>query len=189
MNDSRKESCKVHEESIKVVGKVTSKASKQSLVEAVIVPSEKSAAANGASLALIRPENVRLTWKVRTKAEIETARTAFELQARQASMFDKKLDVLEPCPFKFTMAYEDADGTHKKTCADWETSAAFYNLSKKYSVAEVLQHLEAEYCEEYVKTGLVFALGNIAARPQTWQLLGIFPSEKPKEASQLGFDI
>ena len=188
-NDNRTESCRVHEESIEVVGKVTTRASKQVLVEAAIVPSEKFAAKMGASLALIRPQNARLTWKARTTSEIEVARSAFELQARQASMFDKKLDTLEPCPFKFTMHYEDDDGPHKKTCADWETSAAFFNLSKLYSESHVLDHLQTEYCEKYVKTGLVFALGNIAARPQTWQLLGIFPSSPVETAVQLGFDL
>jgi hypothetical protein len=185
-SDTRTESCRVHEESIEVVGKITRTASKQTIVDAALVPSEIAAEKNGSSLALIRPDNVRLTWKKRSPSQIETARNAYEEQAKQTSMFDKQLDALEPCPFIFTMHYDDADGPHKKTCADWETSAAFFKLSRKYSEDDVLKHLESEYCEKYVRTGLVFALGNIAARPQTWQLLGIFPTAPLPPTSQLG---
>ena len=92
-------------------------------------------------------------------------------------MFDKELDLLEPCKFSFFMTYEDEHGPHTKTCADWETSAAFFNLERSHGEAHALEHLRTIYCETYAKTGLVFALGNMAKRPQTWQLLGIFPSE------------
>ena len=139
--DTRKESCRVHEESIQVVAKVVAETERQSLVHSAVVESEKAAIKRGDSLALIRPRNPRLKWMRRGPNEIETAREAFEAQARQASMFDKKLDLLEPCPFLFKLSYEDNDGPHEKTCADWETSAAFFNLSKKYEENEVLEHL------------------------------------------------
>ncbi len=176
-SDTRRESCKVHEESITVAGKVTKKSEKQAIVERALVPSEKVAIDRGQSLALIRPENVNFTWKKRSLAEIQEAREAFEIQAKQASMFDKDLALLEPCKFSFFMTYQDEHGPHTKTCADWETSAAFYIHERSYGEAQALEHLRSTYCENYAKTGLVFALGNMAKRPQTWQLLGIFPSE------------
>jgi len=176
----------VHEESICVVGKVSLESEKQRLVDSAVVQSEKTAIARGDSLALIRPMNPRLKWVRRSMAEIETAREAFEAQARQASMFDKKLDLLEPCPFIFKLSYEDDDGPHEKTCADWETSAAFFNLSKKLEEKKVLEHLSSTYCKKYVENGLVLALGNMAKRPQTWQLLGIFPS---RPSNQMSLDL
>ena len=124
--------------------------------------------------------------KRKSISEVDSARDAFERQARQATMFDKKLDLLEPCPFTFKMSYDDEDGPHNKLCADWETSAAFFNLSRKYDEQKVLDHLHQTYCEKYVSTGIVFALGNMAKRPQTWQLLGIFPSAP---ANQLALDL
>lgn len=96
-------------------------------------------------------------------------------QAAQLSMLDKELQAYEPCPFEFKMRYSDADGKREKTCADWETAAAFFNLSRTMEEAAVLDHLRKTYCEQYVRKGLVFALGNMQKRPQTWQLLGIFP--------------
>lgn len=174
-SDTRRESCKVHEESIEVVGAAASLLEKQNIVEPAVVPSEKHAISLGQSLALIRPRNVNFFWKERSLVEIAEAREAFEAQAKQSSMFDKVLDVLEPCRFVFSMTYDDEAGPHTKTCADWETSAAFFNLDRKYGTVEALEHLRSTYCEKYVKTGLVLALGNKKIQPQTWQLLGIFP--------------
>lgn len=176
-SDTRRESCKVHEESIVVSGKVSKKSEKQAIVQRALLPSEKVAIDKGHSLALIRPKNVNFTWKKKNLSEIQEAKEAFEIQAKQASMFDKELDLLEPCRFSFFMSYNDEHGPHTKTCADWETSAAFYNNERNYGETEALNHLRTTYCENYAKTGLVFALGNMASRPQTWQLLGIFPSE------------
>lgn len=183
LQDSRKESCRIHEETIQILGKVSSKQEKRHIVDSAVVLSELEAGRRGDSLALIRPSNVRFSSKPRSLAELADAREAFEEQAKQASMFDRKLDLLEPCPYEFKMKYVDGSGQHSKTCSDWETSAAFFRLSKKYTTAEVLQHLEHRYCVDYVKTGLIFALGNLMKRPRTWQLLGIFPSEKSDQLS------
>ncbi|MRU14748.1 hypothetical protein FDP25_04805 [Roseovarius sp. A21] len=78
------------------------------------------------------------------------------------------------------MRFTDGDGKiRNKRCSDWETSAAFFKLSRRYDENAALEHLETTYCKDYVETGLVLALGNMAKRPQTWQLLGIFPTAKP----------
>lgn len=183
--DTRKESCRVHEESIEIVGAVKKDSEKSRIVDSALVGSEKEAIARGASLAVIRPANAELSWKRRTRDEIEVARQSYRQQAAQLSMLDNEISAYEPCPFKFTMHYCDGDGEHKKTCADWETAAAFFNLSKKMEEHAVLDHLRATYCEQYVHKGLVFALGNMQKRPQTWQLLGIFPVEPAAQDSFL----
>lgn len=173
-DDSRVESCRVHEESISISGRVKLDSEKQKIVASATVASERAAMALKQSLALIRPMNMRFKYRRRSDAEIEEMRQSFAEQARQASMFDKDLDALEPCPFEFSMVYDDEDGPHQKTCADWETYAAFFNLRKSYSEQEVLKHLEKTYVQDYARKGVVFALGNMKKRPQTWQLLGIF---------------
>jgi len=178
-SDKRSESCRVHEESIKIVGAVRSKDEKSAIVDRALVGSEKEAMKHGASLALIRPDKAKFTWAKRLQSELDAAKRNFEKRAAQTSFLDAELAAYEPCPYKFTMSYLDADGPHNKICADWETAAAFFNLSKKFDEVTVLEHLRRTYTEDYVKTGLVFALGNMAKRPQTWQLLGIFPVQVP----------
>lgn len=180
-DDNRLESCRVHEESISLRGEITRDSEKSSLVERALVASEKEATGKNQSLAVIRPENVSLTWKKLAKDELENAKMLFARQANQLSLLDDEIAAYEPCPYKFSMYYEDEGGPHTKTCADWETSAAFFNLRAKYDEQIVLQHLQNKYCEQYVKKGLVFALGNMKKRPQTWQLLGIFPVKDNKQ--------
>lgn len=157
------------------------------LVSPIIVSSELEAASKGQSLAAIRPKDVELVCRKRDLSEIEDARAAFERQARQASMFDKELDVIEPCPFEFKMSFLDDDGKRrKKLCGDWETHAAFFNLRNSYGEEGAITHLRETYCQKYVKTGIVFALGNMASRPQIWQLLGIFSLPEPPQLSLFG---
>lgn len=182
--DTRLESCRVHEESIKVVAHVNNREKRSNLVSPVIVSSELEAASKGQSLAAIRPSAIEFISRKRDITEIEEARSAFERQARQASMFDKELDVIEPCPYEFKMSFLDGDGKRRrKLCGDWETHAAFFNLRNSYGETGAISHLRETYCEKYVETGIVFALGNIASRPQTWQLLGIFPLPEPPQLS------
>jgi len=182
-NDRRHESCHVYEDTLKTVDRTTSVTKKSNLVNPLVVSSELHAASQGSFLAVIRPTNPTLIWKKRSEVELAKIRSAFALQARQASMFDKELDTLEPCPYAFKMRFTDGDGKKReKTCADWETSAAYFNLRQKYDEDAVLKHLSKTYCEDYVQTGLVFALGNIAAKPNTWQLLGMFPLPKTNQA-------
>lgn len=175
-DDSRAESCRVHEESLKVSGFVSKPTEKSSLVERALMASENEALAKGHSLTLIRPQNVSFTWKKLSLAEIESDRQKYQSQAAQLSLLDEEIAAYEPCPYKFTMHYDDEGGPHRKSCADWETSATFFNLRQSMDEEKVLRHLQSTYCEKYVKTGLVFALGNVKKRPHTWQLLGIFPA-------------
>lgn len=183
-DDPRVESCRVHEESISIVGSIKRKADeKSSIIANALVGSEIEAVNLGASLAVIRPQNPELRWRRLDHSELEQAKQNYEQQAAQLSMLDKEISAYEPCPFEFKMHYNDADGPHKKTCADWETPAAFFNLSREMDEQKVLEHLRETYCEKYVKTGLVFSLGNMKKRPQTWQLLGIFPVEETTQQS------
>lgn len=186
-DDSRKESCRVHEESIDVRSRVTSDLEKSSLIERALMASENEAIDKKQSLAVIRPTEVALSWTALSESEIESDREKFEQDAKQLSLLEEEIASYEPCPYKFTMHYHDADGPHKKTCADWETAATFFKFRKSMEDAEILRHLERTYCEDYVKTGLVLALGNMKKRPQTWQLLGIFPV-RPASHTDLFFN-
>lgn len=174
-DDKRKESCRVHEESISIRSRVKNSAEKTNLVERALVDSEAEATSRGASLALIRPRNPRFTWQKLSNAELDSDRQKFQQQAAQLSMLEEEISAYEPCPFRFKMSYDDDAGNHNKTCADWETSAAFFNLRQTMDTKSVLTYLEETYCQTYVEKGLVFALGNMKKRPQTWQLLGLFP--------------
>lgn len=186
-HDARSESCRVHEESISVVGHVSNVEKRTELVSPIIVASEIEAHSLGHSLAAIRPTEIEFISRRRQESEIEEARQAFESQARQALMFDKELDAIEPCPYEFKMRFLDGDGKRReKQCGDWETHAAFFKLRRDYGEEGTIGHLRRTYCEKYVQSGIVFALGNMASRPKTWQLLGIFPIKQSRQTSLFG---
>ena len=182
-DDNRFESCRVLEDSIRIVGKTKKIDERAALIERAVVDSEKRAAELGHSLAVIRPKDVSLSWKARTEREIDELAASFRAKAAQLSLLEDEIRAYQPCPYRFTMKYKDGDGSHKKSCADWETDAAFFNLRRRYGESEALKHLKNSYCEDYVQKGLVFALGNMKKRPQTWQLLGIFPTPESLQAT------
>ena len=183
--DTRKESNRVHEESIHVAGYVRKPEERAALCQNLVRGSEKEIQESGDSLGLIRPRNVRLRVKRRTQSAVNSIRDRYEAAAAQTSLLDKQLAKLQPCPYDFVFVYEDEAGRHTKSCGDWETYAAYFNLRRRYDDSEVLRHLEKTYCEDYAARGLVFALGNMAKRPRTWQLLGIFPGGDMRQTQLL----
>jgi hypothetical protein len=170
--DPRKESCHVFEESIKVDATMPS-AERARFLPPILRRSAKEAASSGDSLALIRPRNTRFLAKPKTRVEIDEERDAFRRAARQTSMFDKELAELDPSPYEFRFQFEDEAGKHDYENGDWEAHAMFWRESKRTSAAEALKWMSALFNEEYPKRGMVFAIGNQAKRPQTWQLLGV----------------
>jgi hypothetical protein len=95
-------------------------------------------------------------------------------------MFDAELAAIEPCPYTFRLKFRDASGRHDHQCEDWETEAAFRNISRSRGEAVALQHIDQEYNHRRPSRGLVLAMGNMAARPQTWLLLGILAVPAPE---------
>ncbi|SMH50032.1 hypothetical protein [Maritimibacter sp. HL-12] len=184
--DLRWESCRVHEETLTVQGYVRKLEERSEIVERALVASELEATDKGNSLALIRPTDVELIARPRKSSEIKEIQEAYQAQAKQLSLFDEELAAYQPCPIEFKIRFKDGDGKErKKLCGDWETEAAFFKLRRSYEEREVIAHLHRMYSEEYPRRGITFALGNMQKRPQTWQLLGIFPA---KESTQETFD-
>jgi hypothetical protein len=170
--DRRVESCHVFEDSI--VAKLTLPlADRFGLLEPMIVGSATVAKTRGASLALVRPKNVRFRWKKKPDGTFQNEIRAYAGAARQESIFDDALANFIPSPYEFAFAFSDGDGSHTLRCGDWETHATFFKWRRQYGDAETLRRLSDLYNDEYPKRGLVFALGNMAKRPQTWQLLGV----------------
>jgi hypothetical protein len=171
-HDSRCESCHVHEESIHVFGKLASR-QRAGLLLPMVVGSAQAAAARGHSIAILRPRNTRFITPPKTPTEIEKERDAYRRAASQTSMFDEQLAELEPSPFEFRFQFEDDGGKHNYENGDWETHAMFWSWRSRYGEAETLRRMGEVFNDEYPAKGMVFAIGNQAKRPQTWQLLGV----------------
>jgi hypothetical protein len=98
-HDTRRESCRVFEDSI-VVGGQLPKAERASFLNPLIMPSVKSAEERGDSLALVRPIDPRFTYKRKTPSQLAEERESYRQAAAQGSLFDDELAALEPSPIR-----------------------------------------------------------------------------------------
>ncbi len=183
--DPRHESCHVHEESIKV-GKPLPEKERANVLNRIIVGSAMQAAERGQSLALIRPRNTRFIIKPKSKAELDEEREAYKQAASQDDFFDQKLADLEPSPYDFRFSFEDDSGKHNYQNGDWEAHAMFFRERHRTSEKQALEWMDVVFNEDYPKRGMGFAIGNMAKRPQTWQLLGVIRLD---EANQTEFPL
>lgn len=179
-NDARRESRHVFEDTFEV-GEPLPKRERPTLLAPLVRKSVKEAVAKGESLALVRPRDLKFTWKEKSKQQLAEERAAYEAAGQQKSLLDEALTKLEPCPFEFRVSFHDDAGKHNHTCEDWETTAAFWNLKKRNGRDYALSHLDRMYNHEYQENGMILALGNMAARPQTWLLLGITRLDDSKQ--------
>ena len=132
---------------------------------------------------MIRPRNAYFYYKTKKADHIEAERQAYKEAARQESFFDKQLDALNPSPFEFRFRFEDATGKHSFTNGDWEAHAMFYNQRRRTgSEQAALDWMSRKFNDEYVKKGMLFCVGNMAKRPQTWQLLGVLRVDNTGQA-------
>lgn len=148
--------------------------------------STDDAASRNESLALIRPRSAYFSWRSKHLDEIEGERRAYVDAARQRSLLepDKELKALEPCPYRFSFKYESEDGkSHDGQCHDWETSAAYSKLSRKYGSDGALKHLNEMYNEHYPKAGMAFAMGTHSQRPNQWLLIGVLRLDEEDQQS------
>jgi hypothetical protein len=178
--DLRHESCHVHEESIKADSIFPLK-DRARFFNKLVLGSALHAVEMGQSLALIRPKNTRFIVKEKSKSEIIEEREAYDLAARQDSFFDQKLAELNPSPYEFRFSFEDESGKHNYQNGDWEAHAMFFNERNRSNEKAALKWMAGVFNDEYPKKGMVFALGNMAKRPQTWQLLGVLRLDEHKQ--------
>jgi hypothetical protein len=170
--DRREESCHLYEDSI-VIKDDLSQNRRFDLIDRMIVSSAAQATANGTSLAVIRPKNTRFISKRKSLKLIDSERDAYREASRQQGLLDTELASFTPSSYEFAFSFEDKNGRHLWRCGDWETHATFFKWRKQYGEIESLRKLSETYNDIYPKRGMVFAIGNMAKRPQTWQLLGV----------------
>lgn len=119
--------------------------------------------------------------KPKSRAEIKEEREAYQPAARQDSFFDEPLPTLEPSPYDFRFAFEDESGKHDYQNGDWEAHAMFWRERNHTSEEHALKWMHEKFNDEFPRRGMVFAIGNQAKRPQTWQLLGVIRLDKMRQ--------
>jgi hypothetical protein len=144
------------------------------MLNPLVSPSVAAAAEQGKSLALIRPRNTQFYFKAKKSDQIEAERDIYREAARQGSLLDEDLAALEPSPYEFRFKFEDEAGPHDYANGDWEAHAMFFNGRRREgSDRATLDWMSSKFNVEYPQRGMLFCVGNVASRPQTWQLLGV----------------
>jgi hypothetical protein len=170
--DQRLESCHVFQDTIVPLEELPPR-ERFALIDPIITSSVRAAHDSGASLAVIRPSNTRFITKRKPDRIIEVEKRAYAEAGLQRGFLDRDLANFKPSPYEFAFSFQSADGFHTWRCGDWETHATFFKWRQQYGDAETLRKLAGLYNDEYPRRGVVFAIGNMARRPQTWQLLGV----------------
>ena len=183
-NDRRPESCHVLEDSINVGGRQMPRKERAAFLEPLLSDSVSAAYAEGKSLALIRPRNTRFRFKPKKPEKIEEERRAYEKAASQGEIFDKELAALDPSPYEFRFEFEDGERAHNYANNDWEAHAMFWHGRRREGSDEAaLAWMSKTFNEEYPEKGMLFCVGNMARRPQTWLLLGVLRVDEIEQQS------
>lgn len=149
-------------------------------VEAV----QAAQAANGTSLAMIRPKEIK--GLVIDKAKPWTAKErAYVLQQNLelGAETPKQLRDLEQIPWKFSYRFICDDDacitTHKLSVIDWEIGESYRKWSVAYGDAW-RDAIRKRYEQELPARDLRFVLGNLAKRQHTFVIIGLVRPPRPK---------
>ena len=182
-SDRRVESCHVMEDTIVVDGKMPKK-DRAPFLNRLVSGSAKEAQEAGRSLALIRPRNIRFYYKAKKPQQIAEEKRTYAEAASQGSFFDAELKALEPSPYEFRFKFDDDAGHHDYANGDWEAHAMFFNGRRREgSDQAALDWMDIMFNEVYPKRGMLFCIGNMAKRPQTWQLLGVLRVDDTRQSA------
>jgi hypothetical protein len=185
-DDSRPESLRVDHESIEIIGELKQK-ERLNFLSKLEVSSLSKVRADGGSLALLRPRDLKFFIEQKSEEDLREEREKFKRIASQTDLFHTtQIIPYEPCPFLFKYSYVIDDGEREGTCQDWETDATFYIWSRHYGEAAALKNMQRVFGEEYPKKGMVFAMGTHSLYPDTWLINGIIRLD---EVTQMSMDV
>ncbi|MER5871806.1 hypothetical protein [Streptomyces sp. NPDC002044] len=152
-------------------------------VEPLVAPSlcaiKRDQETNRTSLGVFRPTEItgfRL-------APAEPWPTSKAAMADQMDLLDQDLRCLEWVPLEFRYTFRCADDdcpSHDMALRDWEAGESYRKFLRKYGEADVREKLRERWYERMVTPNRAVHLfvGNIAAHPRTFMLLGLFYPER-----------
>ncbi|WP_248844212.1 hypothetical protein [Streptomyces hirsutus] len=179
--DSRPESLRPDLDTLKIVGEVPAGGDwkqRYKHVEPLVAPSlcaiKRDQEQRGTSLGVFRPIDVSFRL---TPAEPWSASMA--ALANQLDLIEQDLAPLEWVPLDFRYRFrcaDDACPTHDMALKDWEAGASYRKFLRTYGEQAVHDKLRQRWYDLAFASdrAVHFFVGNIAARPKTFMLLGLF---------------
>jgi hypothetical protein len=145
------------------------------LLEPSLCSIKRDQESRGTSLGIFRPAEVSSFRLV--AAEPWTA--AQSGIANQVDILDQERKPLEWVPLEFRYQFRCADSTcpsHDMSLRDWEAGQSYRSFLHRYGASHVEAKLQQRWYDLMFKPdrAVHFFVGNIAARPKTFMLLGLF---------------
>lgn len=192
-DDRRRESQKVNSQSLVTKGKMRP-SERANFLAPLIVGTLHQADEKGDSLALVRPQAIKLEAIAKSAEELASETMKHRQLADQLSLLDEDepVEPLVPCRLQFILKWVDQDGNkHRQECDDWETVAAFNRFEREYGEARALEILREKYEEQYFKAGLVLGFSTHSRRNKEfgtrnqWLLVGLIRLDETAQGSLL----
>lgn len=172
-DDRRRESLRVDQDSLEIVGDLKY-GERQRFLEKAIVTSVDREREQGRSLALLRAEILGFRYERKDDEEIAYEAQKFEALLKQPDLFNTKPIIpYRPCPYRFRYRYRSDDGHREGTCQDWEIEATFFRWAKEYGESAALKRMAQVFGDEYPKKGMLLAMGTHSQYPDTWLINGV----------------
>ncbi|MFF4988027.1 hypothetical protein ACFY19_12610 [Streptosporangium saharense] len=180
--DRRPESLRPNLETLHVVGSVPPSdgwRQRYAYVEPLVAPSlcaiKRDQEVNGTSLGIFRPAEIT-DFRLEPAEPWPAAKTAL---SGQMDLFDQDLRPLEWVPFEFRYRFRCADSHcagHDMGLKDWEAGASYRKFLRAYGERVAREKLHERWFERVITPDRAVHcfVGNIAARPRTFMLLGLF---------------
>ncbi|HVP83385.1 MAG TPA: hypothetical protein VMS78_01570 [Rhizomicrobium sp.] len=173
-DDARRESRRVDQDSLEIVGELK-KSERQRFLSNLIVESLDREREAGRSLALLKAEILEFKIEKKPTKEISSERLRFVSFRSQRDLFNSEAIIpYQPCAYRFKYRYKTADGLREGTCQDWEIEATFYNWTKYFGSEDAaLNRMREVFGEEYPAKGMLLAMGTHSQYPDTWLINGV----------------
>ncbi|MEO6387056.1 MAG: hypothetical protein ABIT16_12395 [Croceibacterium sp.] len=190
-DDHRKESQKVLSKSLKTKG-IMKKSERADFLKPLVRMSLREADECRDSLALVRPQKVRLEAHEKSATELISEIQKHRDLAAQLSLLeeDEAVEPMTPCRMQFILHWEDHDGeSHRQECDDWETAAAFNRFERSYGEHLAIKYLKQKYEEQYFAAGLVLGFSTHSRRNlqhatrNQWLLVGMIRLDDTDQSS------
>ncbi|GGY58083.1 hypothetical protein GCM10010385_04060 [Streptomyces geysiriensis] len=179
--DSRPESLRPDLGTLEIVGEVAAGGDwreRYKYVEPLVAPSlcaiKRDQQKYGTSLGVFRPNDV--SFRLTAAERWSESKAAL---AGQLDLLEQDLAPLEWVPLEFRYRFRCADAgcpRHDMALKDWEAGASYRKFRRKYGEDAVQEKLRDTWHDRIFTPdrAVHFFVGNIAAHPRTFMLLGLF---------------
>jgi len=181
--DGRPESYRIEKDSIRPLGMVDTKNAWSVRKKLVLSHNnlfgsledlKDSQVAQGTSLGIIKPRKIRFHVQKKTESEIaEENQKKKQIDSQLDFWVDKK--DLELISYRFLISFNCNDPNcagHKISVLDWEFGELYRRVSRSVAWKEKMRQKVEQICSR--ERDVYFFMGNMASRPKTFCILGIF---------------